>query len=119
MIASFAWMGDAACRGLHLVLFYGQEGERGSWSERRELHAKAVCWNCPVRAACLEWAIERGEQGVWGGTNEEERAKERRRRQRRAAEARAAAAGGAEKRAYVRRVFRRSGHPNPTANTPQ
>jgi Transcription factor WhiB. len=92
LIASFAWMGDAACRGLHLVLFYGQEGERGSWSERRELHAKAVCWNCPVRAACLEWAIERGEQGVWGGTNEEERAKERRRRQRRAAEARAAAA---------------------------
>ncbi|WP_345714314.1 WhiB family transcriptional regulator [Kineococcus glutinatus] len=30
--------------------------------------AKALCGDCPLRAACLEGAVERGEPwGVWGG----------------------------------------------------
>jgi WhiB family redox-sensing transcriptional regulator len=30
--------------------------------------AKALCWRCPVRAACLTGALQRGEPcGVWGG----------------------------------------------------
>ncbi|WP_407842096.1 WhiB family transcriptional regulator (plasmid) [Streptomyces sp. DSM 116496] len=36
--------------------------------------AKAICRACPLRAACLEGALERGEEyGVWGGTDEDER----------------------------------------------
>ncbi|MEU9031465.1 WhiB family transcriptional regulator [Streptomyces sp. NPDC048383] len=36
--------------------------------------AKAICRVCPLRAACLEGALERDEQhGVWGGTDEDER----------------------------------------------
>lgn len=36
--------------------------------------AKSVCRACPVRAECLRWALESGqESGVWGGTSEAER----------------------------------------------
>lgn len=36
--------------------------------------AKAVCESCPLKASCLQGALERGEQyGVWGGTDEGER----------------------------------------------
>ncbi|MDX3568718.1 WhiB family transcriptional regulator [Streptomyces sp. ID05-47C] len=36
--------------------------------------AKAVCRRCPVRARCLEWALETDQSlGVWGGTSETER----------------------------------------------
>ena len=37
--------------------------------------AKAVCWACPVRLECLDWAVEANERaGVWGGTTPDERA---------------------------------------------
>ncbi|MGH8328620.1 MAG: WhiB family transcriptional regulator [Steroidobacteraceae bacterium] len=36
--------------------------------------AKRVCAGCPVRAECLEYALQRGERyGVWGGTSERQR----------------------------------------------
>ncbi len=36
--------------------------------------AKAVCQGCPVKAACLEFAITTNQEyGVWGGTSEDER----------------------------------------------
>lgn len=35
--------------------------------------AKLVCAACPVRAACLDWALTAGVVGVWGGTTTEER----------------------------------------------
>lgn len=37
--------------------------------------AKAVCEDCPVRAACLAYAIGTNASGVWGGTDEDERHK--------------------------------------------
>jgi hypothetical protein len=43
--------------------------------------ARAVCARCPVRTACLEYALAHGETfGIWGGLNERERRRERRRR---------------------------------------
>lgn len=40
--------------------------------------AKQVCLSCPVRAECLEYALENDERwGVWGGTSEAERRKMR------------------------------------------
>lgn len=36
--------------------------------------AARICGGCPVRADCLEAALERGEQhGIWGGTTPRER----------------------------------------------
>lgn len=37
--------------------------------------AKQVCAGCAERLRCLEWALERDEWGVWGGTTEKERRK--------------------------------------------
>lgn len=36
-------------------------------------YAKAICRPCPIRASCLQLALERNEHGVWGGTSEAER----------------------------------------------
>jgi WhiB family redox-sensing transcriptional regulator len=35
--------------------------------------AKRVCSTCPIKTACLEWALEHPEEGVWGGTTRQER----------------------------------------------
>ncbi len=35
--------------------------------------ARAVCADCPVRAACLEVAMTTPVSGIWGGTSETER----------------------------------------------
>ncbi|MFI9204019.1 WhiB family transcriptional regulator [Streptomyces sp. NPDC053048] len=34
--------------------------------------AKALCFRCPVRVACRDWALEHHEWGVWGGRTEGE-----------------------------------------------
>lgn len=84
--ASWAWHDQAACLGEDLVLFFGPDGERQPEREVRERKAKAICERCPVRAECLDYALNRPEKyGLWSGLNAEERNVERRRRQRRAA----------------------------------
>ena len=36
--------------------------------------AKFICGTCPIRSACLRWALDTGQEaGVWGGTSEEDR----------------------------------------------
>ena len=42
--------------------------------QQREAKAKAICARCPVRDACLAYALDTGEAfGVWGGLTEDER----------------------------------------------
>ena len=85
---NWSWMKYAACRGLDIRLFFGREGERHTEKTARELEAKTVCGDCPIRHRCLDFALSNDEKaGVWGGLGEDERASERRRRQRRAAKA--------------------------------
>ncbi|WP_218917325.1 WhiB family transcriptional regulator [Luteipulveratus mongoliensis] len=50
------------------------------WPTRRasrrkhRAHAAAVCAGCPVRAACLTYAQEAGQEyGIWGGLSEQDR----------------------------------------------
>lgn len=41
--------------------------------------AKMICLDCPVRAQCLAYALERNEPfGIWGGLSERERRKVKR-----------------------------------------
>lgn len=66
---AYSWQVDASCRGVDAELFFpATEDEAAS--------AKAICDTCPVRLACLAFAIERNERfGVWGGLTEKERAR--------------------------------------------
>jgi WhiB family redox-sensing transcriptional regulator len=52
---------DAACKGKSTDLFFSHS----HWILRR---AKQVCYGCPERIKCLDFALENKEDsGVWGG----------------------------------------------------
>jgi WhiB family redox-sensing transcriptional regulator len=69
------WRKDAACRDLDTAVFFPE-------TEDETATAKAVCATCPVREACLQFAlVTRQDDGVWGGLDENERRRLRRRRQ--------------------------------------
>ena len=78
------WRHVAACRDADPELFF-PIGTTGPALVQIE-QAKAICHACPVMDACLEWALETGEEaGVWGGTSEDERRALKRRTHRPAA----------------------------------
>jgi WhiB family redox-sensing transcriptional regulator len=57
----------ALCRQVDPELFFPEKG--GSTRD-----AKATCRGCPIRAECLEYALDNDERfGVWGGLSERER----------------------------------------------
>ncbi len=61
------WRELGACRGLEPSIFYPEDDDDA-------MDAKAVCGECAVRVACLEFALRaREKQGVWGGATERER----------------------------------------------
>jgi len=70
-----SWESLAACRGPNATLFFPPiQGERPVERYRREGQAKQICAECPVRRACLEYALRVEEPfGIWGGLNEHER----------------------------------------------
>ncbi|MFJ1896165.1 MULTISPECIES: WhiB family transcriptional regulator [unclassified Streptomyces] len=79
------WRERAACREEDPDLFF-PIGTTGPALVQTE-DAKAVCRGCPVRAECLRWALENGQDtGVWGGLGEDERRALKRRSRRRAKE---------------------------------
>jgi WhiB family redox-sensing transcriptional regulator len=66
-IKNLSWRRRAACRGIEPEIFYPV-------SEEEAEEAKAVCAQCEVRQACLEFALNNRERdGVWGGATERER----------------------------------------------
>jgi WhiB family redox-sensing transcriptional regulator len=54
--------------GVDPELFFLFPAER-----EKEARAKAVCAGCPVRPACLRFALRERVEGVWGGTTDAER----------------------------------------------
>ena len=66
------WRHHALCRDEDPELFFpiGNIGPAAT----QVAEAKVVCGRCTVTEACLEWALESGQDsGVWGGTSEDER----------------------------------------------
>ena len=61
------WQDAALCAQVDPNEWFPEKGK----STRQ---AKQVCRGCPVRAECLDYALEHGElYGVWGGLSPEER----------------------------------------------
>jgi WhiB family transcriptional regulator, redox-sensing transcriptional regulator len=75
------WQAHAACVGISTEEFF-PAGSSGAALDQLA-RAKAICALCPVTKQCLEYALDTGQHGVWGGMSEDERHTERRRRQRR------------------------------------
>ncbi|HET9732790.1 MAG TPA: WhiB family transcriptional regulator [Acidimicrobiales bacterium] len=64
---NLSWRQRAACRGVDADVFYPVSDEDADV-------AKAICSECSVREACLEYALmHRERDGVWGGATERER----------------------------------------------
>ena len=62
-----AWQDLAACREFSVESFYPPTDQEGD-------EAKAICFTCPVREQCLEFALAVGERfGIWGGMTAQER----------------------------------------------
>ena len=61
----------AACKSADPELFFPA-------SPRQTAAAKRICGSCPVRDACLGWALDNAREGIWGGMTEDERNKLRR-----------------------------------------
>jgi WhiB family redox-sensing transcriptional regulator len=61
------WRVDARCTQVDPEIFYPDKGGTTKG-------AKRVCAGCPVRANCLEFALDHDERwGVWGGLSQRER----------------------------------------------
>lgn len=62
-----SWQESALCAQTDPEAFFPEKG--GSTRE-----AKVVCFRCPVRQECLDYALENDERyGIWGGLSERER----------------------------------------------
>lgn len=64
------WFNDAACTGHNTDLWFPRTNTP---NPRLEAAPKAICAECPVTGECLSYALANGEQGIWGGLNDEER----------------------------------------------
>lgn len=68
-VRSEPWLLHAACRGADSNIFFPPRG-----ANRQMLQAKQICFTCPVRPDCLQYALDNHcIHGVFGGTSERER----------------------------------------------
>ncbi|MBB6475398.1 WhiB family redox-sensing transcriptional regulator [Sphaerisporangium rubeum] len=72
VLPAVSWLRRAACRSEDPELFFPISATGPG--QRQHDQAKAVCGRCPVRAACLDYALRtHQEHGIWGGTDPDER----------------------------------------------
>lgn len=70
--ADYSWRSLAVCRGTDPDLFF-PVGTTGN-ALVQIARAKDVCFECPVRIECLDYAIATNQDsGIWGGLDEEQR----------------------------------------------
>lgn len=54
-------------------LWFPSSLTRTAEDRSRVNRAKDECAFCPIRLACLEWALDNDETGIWGGTTDDDR----------------------------------------------
>ena len=101
----------AACRSVDPEVFFPAAAQ-GAEFEAQVSIAKAVCAGCPVRQACLSWALSALPDGIAGGMTEHERRIERARVTR--TEASTSTSGGGP---GCSRALHQISHANPLAGT--
>ncbi len=75
-VQELKWWDLGACRGLDASVFYPDDDDGAEV-------AKAVCAECSVQDACLDYALAvREKAGVWGGATERDRRRMIRQRRR-------------------------------------
>jgi WhiB family redox-sensing transcriptional regulator len=76
-ILTGSWAARAKCAGIENPdIFFPPNGNKGG-------KALKICAGCPVRAECLEYALNAGEKfGIWGGLGPRERRNLKRSRRR-------------------------------------
>lgn len=71
-ISDLDWRAHAECGRVDPDLFFAP-------GAREHKIAKSICRECPVRAQCLSYAMEKViDHGIWGGLTERERRRRRR-----------------------------------------
>jgi hypothetical protein len=66
---------DAACKGsVYTDIFYNVEEERSITAYDYINALRSICLSCPIWKACLTYAMEHEQYGVWGGMTSIERA---------------------------------------------
>ena len=76
MASTGGWDKQAACRTADPELFFPLTYHNTKLIDR----AKSVCHGCPVRAACLAYALDSPDQtadGIWGGLTPQDRRRAR------------------------------------------
>ena len=79
---STEWMADKACTLADRHLFFSENNSKRLVVRMAEMQAKQICAGCPVKGACLDYAIEGDMYGIWGGMTRDERDREKKRRRR-------------------------------------
>lgn len=67
---NFPNLSEGLCTEVGVEIFY-PEGPGEAESIYRM--SRRICGNCPVKQACLEWAVRHESHGMWGGTTPRER----------------------------------------------
>ena len=78
------WVARGICYGADPGIFFPPRHDPGT-------EAKRICQHCPVLDECLDYALQAGELGVWGGKTEAERRTLRRKQSRKKSRQRSAA----------------------------
>ena len=76
MTDPLAWQTTGLCRGVTTNIFFPDDFELPDPAAQR------LCRRCPAREACLQYALEHEEFGIWGGTTDDQREAMRRTRHR-------------------------------------
>lgn len=71
--------GTQKCADIPVNYYYKEtDDNKLPRKSREELHklkrqAKSLCYQCPFRKECLDWALHYELYGVWGGIDEDQR----------------------------------------------